>query len=283
MAMPRWAALARFTWVVYAAAFALGGYLANGLAWFHWAYGELARALASESFRAVVGSWPLGLVLIVLVFREPFARRIGDLIELAVGGAKARFQPPPQQQPPLPPDLLDLLAPPNAPPAPAANALAPARPDERAHNVELFVTGILARVDDPWVLDHERAHRESLAPSGVLDVPDQAVRLLLRRNALWAAVAQFEYTYGIIWGGQVALMRDMQEMPVPMAQAAAFFEEWSKRYPDKPDTLDRWIRFLTSFGLIERTVDELLALTPKGRSFMRFLWEFNRGDPAAFR
>jgi hypothetical protein len=148
---------------------------------------------------------------------------------------------------------------------------------------QLLADQVLSSTNDPLYIQRGDKVREALAEAGVLDIPDLAVRVLTRLTGTWIMIAAFENLYGFLWGGQVTLLRDMAGAPMPLARAAAFFEEWRKRNPSAPpDSIDRWIAFLETNGLLEKQRDQLHP-TIKGHSFLHFLQEFNRPDPMFYR
>jgi hypothetical protein len=95
---------------------------------------------------------------------------------------------------------------------------------------------------------------------------------------MWFVAAEFEKLYGMIHGAQVTLLRQLAAAPMQMAQAATFVADWVARNRLPPDTIERWVGFLTTFGVAEQKGTEL-HITMKGRSFLVFLAKNSKPDP----
>jgi len=251
--------------------FLIGGLLAGQAPWLQWVYEELRRSLASETAKVVADSWPIAVVVVALLFRKQIADRIFNMERLAAVGVEAQFKSQQQLLARKPSDMSEVAAPPPG-----------ARVGERNALVAASVDATLEKSSDPYFLEREEALKASLRAKGILDVPEQALRLTTRWTAVALAFAEFEYIYGGIWGGQLALLREAHRNPVPMAQATAFFEAWRKRNTiTVPDSLDRWLLFFSLHGLAEQRNEEL-HLTPKGRALVDFLNAVKRPNPLLY-
>jgi hypothetical protein len=279
---------------IYLLGFTLGGYLCSGTPWLRWVYTEVRVALGSETFRAVVGSWPLAIVGSLLLFRRPIAERIRNLLRVGYKDAGLEFaaqqaQELPASTPALPsPDAVVRELPAAA--EPPRDGVVHAVPAEAAADVpapavaaealaaERQVDGFLASTSDLYVEVHDSGVRKGLEEGGLLKHPEQAIRLLIRFTSFWFVQAEFEKLYGAIWGAQIALLRELAALPMPMTQAASFVADWVARNQRSPDTIERWLGFLASFGVIEKKDNEL-HITQKGRSFLVFLARNGKPDP----
>jgi hypothetical protein len=223
------------------------------------------------------------IVAALLLFRDPLTNLIRSLRRLGYKDAGLDFAqqessaPAPALQAPdaavreLPPTRDVVIQAPAGEAAahvPAPTVGAPAvTPDALA--VERQVDTFLARTSDPYVQSHDEELRRGLEEGGLLNHPNQAIRLLIRFTDLWFVNADFERMFGIMWGGQITLLRELNAVPMPLARVTTFVAEWVARN-HLPDSTERWVQFLAVFGLAEQKDNEL-HITPKGRSFILFI------------
>ena len=106
--------------------------------------------------------------------------------------------------------------------------------------------------------------------------PDRE-KFLLRIASAFLLVSQFESTYNLIFGSQLALLQQLNTLPLgmPIADARHFFDAACRSYPDfyKTYSFDQWMTFLQGQGLILRPANDRVAITIAGREFLKYLVE----------
>jgi hypothetical protein len=111
--------------------------------------------------------------------------------------------------------------------------------------------------------------------------PDRE-KFLLRIASAFSFALQFERTYNLIFGSQLALLQQLNTMVplgTPTGEARRFFEVARGAFPDlyKTYSFDQWLAFLLGQGLLLRHSDDRVVLTVVGREFLKYL--VDRGHP----
>lgn len=121
----------------------------------------------------------------------------------------------------------------------------------------------------PELLEDARQQIETKFPQDTHSRDD-----LLTLSAALLVTGQFERTYGLIFGSQLALVNRLNSSPVPIDEATGLFERAKENSPAffVNYSFDDWLRYLEVSKLVTRSGASLL-ITPHGRGFLRYLIE----------
>lgn len=124
--------------------------------------------------------------------------------------------------------------------------------------------------------------KRDLAARGYPQPTAERDEVLVRFLALSAVYRHFDSVYEIIWGSQIELLvraNVADASGLPMNLAADLFEKARTAYPQalSIDTLDRWLGFLKSAGMIVEDSGRV-NLTLDGKEFLKYMIDHHR-DP----
>lgn len=105
-----------------------------------------------------------------------------------------------------------------------------------------------------------------------VDGPQRADHLLTLASALLIG-GMLERTYNFIFGSQIALLERLNAGPLPIDDLKVFYNRAKDAFPSiyKDYEFQHWYNFLESFVLIAKAPNEHIAITPRGRGFLRYL------------
>lgn len=214
---------------------------------------------------AVLCAWPPWTALLagwaIWLYRKPIAARIGQGWTFKLpGGVEASALPQQAERQAEPAPIAQRLE---------AGAERPALPGADPRQV---ADRILDGLIDGYLLEQEERLKEELNTSGLIQAPEQAVRVLVRYTAASFVEQDFERIFGVVYGSQVRLLRRLNESEATRDEARQFYDAavgvWPglEQYP-----FETYMNFLTTQRLVVVTAQSRIAITMKGRAFLSFL------------
>jgi hypothetical protein len=119
-----------------------------------------------------------------------------------------------------------------------------------------------------------RVERELHAELAIID-PEQQIDILVRHLAVARLARNFEQTYRIIYGSQIAGIAALAATALgeaPVSESASYFDAVKAKFPEfyEESSFDEWIAYPIRADLIERSGDTI-KITEMGREFLTYL------------
>lgn len=222
----------------------------------------------TDSFWTGLG-WPHAVLIIFIIaiacYRQEFKALIERILEIGPGGFK--LQPPTVSTP----QSGNLEVPdPQAPlSATTVNSMPPAKIEGRPFPLPPIVFPEQMRLAKEQI---------ALETAGMSD--SQAKEYLIPMLAICRSLWTFENCYSCIFGGQIKLLQTLNQRhgrSMPMLEVNGYWITHQDQV--KPIlnlwTVDQYLQYLISNGLITRTIDSI-QLTVKGGEFLLWLVNYSR-------
>jgi hypothetical protein len=226
---------------------------------------------------SILTSWPFWISVVIVVGLYMFRPQIGERVSRLRWFGPAGFDggPKPEQQAERAaqhvPGELGAGGPAGSGEQVALPGLEPARAAADA---------LLDGLRGPHFVATQRRIVEDLERRGIAGSLAEMNRVLLQFATLGAVLADFERLYDVIYGSQIDVLRELATRPMPRAETARYFEVARATWPDfyGTATAEQHVGFLIGIGLAQAaSVDGIVSITDKGRSFLMFLIARGKG------
>lgn len=200
-------------------------------------------------------SWPfVGLIVAVIaivIFRKPITRLLNRLKRVGVPGVK-----------------LELEA------AVAGSVQAESEPVKTGLDAETENRLRQVRnVDVPsMVQEQQNLIRADLRKLGVAQ--QEQVELLVKHLAVTQLLLRAEYTYRLIFGSQIALLKFLNaSVNGTRPQLSEFYEGAKEQFPQLYETysFEQYLQFLLAQGLVKTEDHQRYSITVAGQEFLRWM------------
>jgi len=200
-------------------------------------------------FLEKVLSWPVAIVVLVLLFRKPLLGLLNRLSTLKVGKELFSIDAPPiiQSDKPIETSL-----------------------ENKASLIEKAKYG-----EYPIVQRREELIRQDLQKLQLDSQPQEAVNVLVRHLALSQLLLFAEQIYRNIFGSQIALLKHLNVVgTLRKDQIENLFYNVAKlNFPSLYDTysFEQYLHYLKAFNLISTTDNQTFVITDEGKLFLEWM------------
>jgi len=200
-------------------------------------------------------SWPVVTFITVLLFKKPLIALLNRLIRLKVGK-----------------DLFSIDA-----PLPALQSEKPIDTglENRTSPIEQAKYG-----ESPLVRRREDLIRQDMKKFQLDAQPQEAIDVLVRHLAVTQLFLYAEQVYRIIFGSQIALLKQLNiALSLTRDQLESFYGTAKAQFPLLYDTysFEQYLHYLQAFNLISTQDNKQYFITDEGKAFLQ--WIVSVGAP----